>query len=240
VRYGVLRHSVAIGRRGSPQDYTETTQIMSLHWKAGDQIVWREVWRGRVWSAKPVTVVQDTPDVVALWMASDTCWKVPRALDGSPVRPSTRLPDAQWQLVDQVWEYGDTLFLTAFGNAHAVHVMWSKGRTRFAGWYINLQDPIKRTSIGFDYMDQLLDIVVSPDQSEWHWKDRDELLEAQSIGLISPEKAREIWTEGERVISLMRDGMPPFNSGWENWFPPSNWTIPQLPANWDRVQDGAD
>lgn len=231
----VLRHSFVVERCISPQAYREGTMNTSLFWKAGDKIVLREVLRGKVWSAKPVTVVQDTPDLVALWMASGTCWKVPRALDGSPVRPSTRLPDAKWQLVDQVWEYGDTLFLAVPGNVHAVHVMWSEGRSRFAGWYINLQDPIERTPIGFDYMDQLLDIVVSPDQSEWHWKDRDEFLEAQTIGVISPQKAHEIWAEGERVISLMLAGKPPFNSGWENWFPPSDWNIPQLSENWYRV-----
>lgn len=208
---------------------------MSQHWKVGDPVVWREVWRGKVWSAKPVRLIQDTPDLVALWMASGSRRKIPRALDGSPVRPATRLPEVEWQLVDQVWDYGDTLFLTAPGDAHAVHVMWSKERTHFAGWYINLQDPIQRTPIGFDYMDQLLDIVISPDRLEWHWKDEDELVEAQSIGLMSAEKARELRREGERVLSLMHAGLPPFNSDWENWFPPADWSIPQLPENWDTV-----
>ena len=35
------------------------------HWGPGDHTVYREVLRGNVWSAKPVTVVQDTIDLVA-------------------------------------------------------------------------------------------------------------------------------------------------------------------------------
>jgi hypothetical protein len=31
------------------------------YWTTGNQIVYREVWRSKVWTAKPVTVVQDTP-----------------------------------------------------------------------------------------------------------------------------------------------------------------------------------
>jgi len=49
----------------------------SLRWAAGHQVVYREVWRGKVWTARPVTVVQDTLDGVALYLRSGTRWKLP-------------------------------------------------------------------------------------------------------------------------------------------------------------------
>ena len=38
------------------------------YWPTGSQIVYREVWRGKVWTARPVTVVQDAPDLIALFL----------------------------------------------------------------------------------------------------------------------------------------------------------------------------
>ncbi len=206
------------------------------YWTAGDQIVLREVWRGKVWSAKPVTVVQDTTHLIALYMATGTCWKQPRALDGGSVQPHTLLPAGEWQLADQTWVGGDALFLITPGAAHAVYVMWAEGHSSLEGWYINLQEPLRRTAIGFDYMDQILDIVVSPDQSEWRWKDEMSFQEAQVLGVISSEKTYEIRSEGERVIKLMRTHKAPFNSGWENWFPPPTWPIPHLLVGWEAVR----
>jgi hypothetical protein len=39
--------------------------MVSAHRDTGDQILLREVWRGRVWSAMPVTVVEDRPGLIA-------------------------------------------------------------------------------------------------------------------------------------------------------------------------------
>jgi hypothetical protein len=55
------------------------------------------------------------------------------------------------------------LYLITPGAAHAIHLWWLAPDWRFGGWYVNLQEPIRRTTLGFDYMDQMLDIVVEPD-----------------------------------------------------------------------------
>ncbi|MBA2556665.1 MAG: DUF402 domain-containing protein [Chloroflexi bacterium] len=41
--------------------------------------------------------------------------------------------------------------------AHAIHLWWQPPDWRFGGWYINLQEPIRPTPLGFDFMDHLLD-----------------------------------------------------------------------------------
>jgi predicted RNA-binding protein associated with RNAse of E/G family len=84
-------------------------------------------------------------------------------------------------------------------------------------------------------MDHLLDIVISPDRSEWRWKDEDEFQEAVAIGVYSTEKARAIRAEGEGVIGRLETGKSPFWDSWEKWSPPAGWGIPALPAGWDKI-----
>lgn len=106
------------------------------YWTTGSQIVYREVWRGKVWTARPVTVVQDASDLVALYLCSGTRWKMPVPLDGSTDRAKLfycLLPTGNWQLVDTTWMWGDTLLLIHPGKAHAVHVMWGEENREFVG-----------------------------------------------------------------------------------------------------------
>jgi protein associated with RNAse G/E len=84
----------------------------------------------------------------------------------------------------------------------------------------------------------MLDIVISSDRSEWHWKDEDEFSEAEAIGVYSHEKVQSIRTEGERVIAMLHANSSPFCDGWENWVPPIGWTIPQFPQGWEDLPIG--
>ena len=144
------------------------------------------------------------------------------------------MPRAEWRLVDASHPH-DSLVLSSPGADHSVRLHWSSDRREFLEWYINLEVPHKRTPLGFDFMDQALDIVASPDLTEWRWKDEDEFDEAQALGLISEERARELRAEGEHVIELMKARKTPFNQGWESWRPDPAWPIPQLPAGWDVI-----
>jgi predicted RNA-binding protein associated with RNAse of E/G family len=198
-------------------------------WPPGAHVVLRDVWRGRVFLAKPVTVVCDTPDLVALHLAVGTRWKRAQTLDGAPLR----LPVAGWQACDAVWVGGDALYLIQPGAAHAVMAFWTEAPRTFRGWYLNLQEPLRRTPLGFDTMDQLLDVVVQPDRTAWAWKDEDELEAARRCGLLSDDACRAIRTEGQRAIAHMQAGAPPFCDGWETWQPDPTWPVPTLPVGWD-------
>lgn len=202
------------------------------HWTAGSPIVYREVWQGKIWTARPVIVVQDRPDLIALYLPSGTHWKLPA---GNREQYLHFLRTGEWTLADATWLSGDTLFLLCPGNAHAVHVMWEPSKREFVGWYINLQEPARRTAKDFDFMDQELDIFVKPDLSEWTWKDEAHLRRAHVDGRFSTDQVDEIRAEGERVIERVRSKASPFNEGWETWNPPTEWLIPDLPEGWDRV-----
>jgi predicted RNA-binding protein associated with RNAse of E/G family len=82
-------------------------------------------------------------------------------------------------------------------------------------------------------MDHLLDVVISADRSDWHWKDDDEFEQAVAIGVYTPNEAQAIRSEGERVIKIFQNNQSPFCDGWERWSPPATWGIPELPAGWD-------
>jgi Protein of unknown function (DUF402) len=200
------------------------------HWLSGDTVVVRGTLRGELWWACPQFVVCDSPELIGLY------WRA-----GTPVRRWYRRPtvkevlNAVPQLVDSAWTDTDVLSLVTPGAAHSIDIMWNSESHELVCWYIQLQQPLRRTQIGFDTFDQILDLVISPNRSEWHWKDEDEFAEAQVIGLYSSEQANAIRIEGQRVIEILLGNQSPFCDGWENWHPPVEWGIPCFPTGWQNV-----
>jgi predicted RNA-binding protein associated with RNAse of E/G family len=198
-------------------------------WKSGDSVVLRGVWHHTFWWACSATIVQDTLDLLALYWRAGT----PKMVPAKRPLPQDLLTN-KISLIAQTWMETDVLMLVTPEAAHAVYVMWETGQTKLRCWYIDLQEPLRRTEIGFDTMDRLLDIVISADRSEWHWKDEDEFEEAVVLGVYSPEEAWAIRAEGERVIRIFQAKQSPFCDGWEQWSPPAAWEIPSLPEGWDK------
>jgi hypothetical protein len=212
----------------------EIEAMTTARWRPGDAVVYRGVWRRTLWWATAVTVVQDDPELTALYWSAGTLQKLP----ARRLSPRDLLSTEQVELVDCTWADTDVLALTTPGAAHAVYAMWEEGQIRFRCWYVDLQAPLRRMSMGFDTRDHLLDIVISPNRSEWRWKDEDEFKEAVAIGVFSPQEARTIRAEGERVIGLLEAEESPFCDGWEAWSPPAGWGIPAFPGDWDRLENG--
>lgn len=97
------------------------------------------------------------------------------------------------------------------------------------GWYVNLEQPQRRTALGFDYEDELLDVWV-PYGGKPELLDEDELDEAVQRGFFTPEQAAEIRAKAERVLAE-----PPWPTGWEDWHPEPGWQLPELPPGWDEL-----
>ena len=216
-------------------EYRSAGQGMEIQRASGDRIVLREIWQGRVWSARPVTVVLTSADWIALYLAEGTGWQQPRTLDGQPVTPLTRW-EGKWCLREHVHSLGSNLLLVPRDAPYSIQLMWSSSWDEFQGWYINLQDPLEPSSIGFDYMDQLLDMVVTPDLSGWRWKDEDEFEEAQSLGLISSEKADYLRSAGLEALELIRNRRRPLDHPWEDWRPDPTSAIPVLKHGWEILE----
>src|SRR5438046_2771238 len=137
-------------------------------------VVVRTVFRGRVWSAIPNYLIEDSDArVVTAVLPGARCrrWAVPRR------EAWAALASGQWETTPTTWHTNRALWVWTRGASYMVGHHWEDATNRFHGWYLNLQTPLRRSSIGFDLWDQVLDVVVRPDRT-WSWKDEDEFAEA--------------------------------------------------------------
>ena len=178
--------------------------------------VWRDVHRGRVWRAQACRVVEESDELLALWIPAGAPAKVPAG--------GLRIPGDEWELEDAV-STREHLHVARPGRAHSILLHWTPAGA-LDYWYVNLERPLVRTPLGVDTFDEKLDLIVRPDGS-YRWKDEDELEQAAAVGLLDADAVR---AEAQRVLDEW-----PFPTGWENWRPDPSWPVPQLPEGWDRV-----
>ncbi len=202
-------------------------------WNLGDVIVLRGITHNKIWYALPVFVVRDAPGLIALYWPAGTRGKWRMSPSGARVTPRDAL-FTPLEIIDRTWDRTDVLMLIPPGAAHAVYLMREEGWKNHLCWYVNLQAPVRRVPSGFDTSDHVLDVVLSPDRSNWRWKDEDELEEFVAIGWMTRAEAEAVRKEGHRAIDLIQQNQPPFDAGWEDWSPPDEWGIPALPEGWDR------
>lgn len=202
------------------------------HFQPGQTIVTREVRNGKLLRAIPVTVVRDTPEIIALYAPLTTAYKYPLTPAGERVRPYQRL-SGEWVLDDRYAEKYSSLRLAIPGVYYSV-ILFRKPDLSVHRWYINLEDPLERTAHGFIVRDHFLDVLVARDLSSWEWKDEDEFAEAIDLGMVHPEKAAFLRSEGQRVAEWICSGTSPFNE-WREWRPDPAWPVPEFPSGWDAV-----
>jgi hypothetical protein len=228
VEYAYVYIQVRYLRKNVQKKIDRIKVMMTTFWSPGDIIVIRGVLNGKLWFASPAYIVQDNHHLIAFYLPVGTLTK-------SPFRRPT-VEDELYNRVklhDRNWTDHDILSLNPIGAAHSIQVMWEAGTSNLHCWYVHLQEQLRRTPIGFDTMDQMLDIVISPDQSHWRWKDEDEFNEAEQIGVYSSAKAKGIRAEGEKVIKKLHAHASPFCDGWESWRPPKEWVTPTFPVGWE-------
>ncbi len=199
-------------------------------WEPGQVVVVREVLKGKIYSAVAMRVVQDAPDFSVLYLAPQTPYLWPHTSAGESIRIQTE----HWVLREEPWPFGDTLYLIQPGSGYTVTAVWNE--VIFDFWKINLEEPMRRTELGFDYMDQMLDIIVTPDRSSWRWKDEDEIQLALERGILSKEQARGLYQLGESAVQKLQSKQPPFDKDWDKWKPELSWRASlHLPKGWDRL-----
>ncbi|MGW7417601.1 cytidylyl-2-hydroxypropylphosphonate hydrolase [Streptomyces sp. NPDC054863] len=206
-------------------------------WAPGDQILWRyrDNASRRIHICRPVTVVQDTDELLAVWMAPGTECVKPVLADGTSVHQEpleTRYTKARTTTTSR-WFGTGVLKLARPGDPWSVWLFWERG-WRFKNWYVNLEEPRARWVGGVDSQDHFLDIAVAPDR-RWMWLDEDEFAQARRVGLVGEEQAEEVRAAGRAAVRTVEDWGAPFADGWENWRPDPHWGVPELPDDWDRT-----
>jgi Protein of unknown function (DUF402) len=201
----------------------------------GEQVLVQEIWRDEVWAARPMKVVHDQDDYVALWFPEATRWKAPVPPPGRSWENSrgewiaTCLERGEWAFVDREWDVS-TLVLMRPGDWHALWCSWRDGQ--HLSWYVNLQEPFRRTNGGFETMDLALDVIIPADRGDWYWKDEDELATFVERGVFDEELAVRLREEGLRVVGRAERSEWPFADGWPDWRSDPSWGRPELPDEW--------
>ena len=199
-------------------------------WSAGDVIVRREVLNdGRAWLELPVVVVRDELDLFATYIPEGAPFTFP---PGEFPTPDGRHP---WHGRDR-WHGHGVLMLQRPGEAHAIWIFWEGPDREFTGWYVNLQEPFRRTAHGSDTQDLELDIWL-PAEGGWEWKDADVLEQRIAEGRYTPEQVEATWAEGHRVVAELEAGRRWWNPWWALWEPDPAWLEPTGPAGARPVSD---
>ncbi len=194
--------------------------------RPGQPVLCRKLWHGAVFTALPMRVVADSPERTVLYLAPNTAFRGARTPAGTKVRDLS-----SWVSKDLVWAGGSLIRLIEPGAWHCVDVEFDADG-EFIGWYVNLQQPVRRSRGRFDTVDLVLDLVVAPDRS-WRLKDEDDFQQAITDGHLSAETGHRVRAEAERMIDVLAAFGSPFcESEWLGWRPPADWTIPPLPADW--------
>jgi predicted RNA-binding protein associated with RNAse of E/G family len=198
----------------------------------GSVVVRRHIWFGRVANSKALTVIEDSEDIVAMSLVPGTVFKIatPRT---DRMGHLQRLASRTWELLDDQWRETRVLILARPGDAYSIWAFWTHSTNEFRAWYVNFEDPLRRSPMGFDTRDLFLDIVV-PSGERWHWKDEDELEEAVRIDLITPDEAAAVRATAAHVIDLIEGG-DAWWTAWRDRPPDPSTPVPVFPDGWDVV-----
>ena len=201
---------------------------MERRFEAGTPVALRDVWEGAVWAARPAVVVEDAAEQVTLFIPAGNRWMAPHR-DGRRLK----IPQEGFELIELTYDEAHVLSFSWPESSGAVLLFFWPDWSPWS-WYVNLEQPLRRTAIGFDTLDHELDAIVQLDGS-WRWKDEDELAEAIRRGVYPAEEEPRLRAEGERAVRRILEREPPFDRDWTTWRPDPAWPVPELPSGWERV-----
>ena len=184
----------------------------------------REVWRGAPWSAFPVVVVDDAPELLVTYLPEESPFVFPPSADGRP-HPWAR---------KRAWHGNGMLALRRPGEACSVMHFWNGPDRRFAGWYLNLEEPFRRTATGYDTQDLELDVWV-PVDGPWQLKDSDLLEQRVREDRFTDEQAVEIRRLGDELLEQLDRGERWWDEHWASFTPDAGWRAPTFPVGWEAT-----
>jgi Protein of unknown function (DUF402) len=200
-----------------------------VSWQPDETVVLRQVWQGRPLFAVPCIVVCDDPGLLVTYLPEEAPFG---AVPGWP-RPGGIHPWAHRER----WEGHGTLMLRRPGDRYSIWVFWHGSEREFECWYVNLEQPYRRSAIGVDSLDHELDLW-SEDGVTWHLKDEEGITECVADGRFDEREAERIWADAAAFrTEYARDG-PWWDLSWANWTPPADLATPALPEGWELVPPG--
>jgi hypothetical protein len=193
-------------------------------WQRGEVIVHREVWRGRPWCVAPVVVVEDAPELLVTHLPEETPFAFPPSADGRP---------HPW-LGKRCWKGNGVLTLRRPGEAYSVWHFWDGPERSFAGWYLNLEEPFRRTTVGYDTQDLELDVWI-PVDGPWRFKDEEKLEERVREGRYTEAQATATRSLGRELGAMLDSGDRWWDGRWAAFEPDPAWRAPAFPEGWESA-----
>ena len=205
-------------------------------WNPGDVIVWRGIYRRRVWHAQTVIVVKDSPNEMVLALLPGTECIAPEGyLQGKQSdKRRWNYKDKYWELEKYDWRTNRLLILLEPDKFYSTMYFWDHASNEFLCYYMNFQLPFRRSASGIDTLDLDLDLIINPDFS-FEWKDEEDYQKAIGHEIIFPEWIQGIETAKGDVFDKLERRQYPYDGSWLDWLPDPTWSPPKLPADWDRV-----
>ena len=199
-------------------------------------MVRRDVFGGKVWTAAPHRVITDDGSTLLV-----SCW--PGVVQMAPTSwigwvrhgdPAVRqqglhnLAGGHWELDRFTWR--DTTLLVRYtaGDYFSVSRFFDR-HDRCGHWYVDFVRPPRRTTLGIDTFDLVLDLVVSDDLSRHRWKDDDEYAQGRRLGLIDDTTHAQVDLARQQVLGLVETRQGPFAGDWSSWRRDPDWPPPVLP-----------
>ena len=208
-------------------------------WQRGDRITMRYVGhshrhvpgRSGVLQGWPYVVVEDTPDLLALWMPVGTRMKRVDLADRANL-----LGDLiHGEHPSDEFRRGDCLRLMLPGKPYSIWLHWSRNLPRrFTGWYVNLEASFVRTEIGIDTTDNSLDLVIMPDFT-WRWKDAEMTSDWVAVGVFTQAQTEGFFEDGREVVRMAQERLFPFDGSYTDWAPDPEWDVPTVNPGWADV-----
>lgn len=198
-----------------------------MDWKPGDWVVRREVLDAGPWFGTMVRVIEDHTDLLVSYIPENAPFGFP---EGDWPTPNGKHPWAE----RANWQGHGCLMLQRPGERHAVWHFWGGPERKFLCWYINIQEPFRRTPFGYDTQDLELDLIVYPD-GRWAMKDDDLMEQRVEEGRFSTELVKSVREYGSSLAARLDAGEKWWSSHWKDWQPDPDWSVPQkFPTGWAR------
>ncbi len=203
-----------------------------VRFEPGSVAVRRNVFHGKVRSAWPTRVVHDTGEEIAwvCWtgteLLAETSW---RSADRSQRDSLSELVTGEWSLSTSVlWDV--TMLGFQLPETWFSVLLFFEPSGEIGIWYVNFEQPYRRTPIGFDTWDHMIDLVFYPDGTH-HWKDEDEYAQGRQLGLVTDAEHTEIERARDQALAMFEQRTGPFEERWLTWRRDPAWPLPVLPDN---------
>jgi hypothetical protein len=213
--------------------------VSEKRWRAGESVIHRYVGHGDgvLWGW-PHIVVSDSPELTILYQPEGTPILLWSMDEGRFLEPLTARMDALRFIYPEL-PYHVTLFFDGgSGVPPWFQPHFGSGEGRFRGWKVDMSAPHRRTELGFDTTDDVLDYIVRPDGS-WYVKDEPDLVRYMESGVYTQAEADRIREHCGSIAPLIEGKISPFDDEWVDWRAPAGMSAPKTPDGW-QLLPGAD